>query len=181
MTMIRSGKQTNVIAVITKNTPESNPKHSIQILALDLSHPTTPEVTPPNGTPAKESHPTITGSHPKQVGPPWYTSFIYPWNMASWTREFWVYLWEVWWIVAKMECTFYVNPNGTLANLHLWFVPTLDTSKLLFLWGVLSRHPKRAIKRETNPTGTAPTGSPNVTSSIKLVDVKNLPVSAHIW
>ena len=61
-------------------------------------------------------------------------------------------------MVAKMEWVFYANPNGTLANLHLWFVPTLDTSKLLFLWGILSGHPKRAIKRETNPTGTAPIG-----------------------
>jgi len=57
-----------------------------------------------------------------------------------------------------MECTFYVYPNGTLANPYLWFVPALDTPKLLFLWGILSGHPKRAIKRETNPTGTAPTG-----------------------
>ena len=103
------------------------------ILALDLSHPTTPEVAPPNGTPVKKSHRTIAGSHPKQVGPPWYTSFVYPWNRVSWTREIWVYLWEVWWIVAKMECTFYVNPNGTLANRYLWFVPALDTSKFLFL------------------------------------------------
>ena len=109
----------------------------LMLLALDLSHPTTPEVTPPNGTPVKKSHPTITGSHPKQVGPPWYTSFICPWNMVSWTREFWVYLWEVWWIVAKMECTFYANPNGTLANPYLWFVHTFDTSKPLFLWGML--------------------------------------------
>ncbi len=82
----------------------------IYVLALDLSHPTTPEVTPPNGTLEKKSHPTITGSHPKQVGPPWYTSFIYPWNiwnMVSWTREFWVYLWEVWWIVASITYVIY--------------------------------------------------------------------------
>ena len=58
------------------------------VRALDLSHPTTPEVTPPNGTPVKKSHPTITGSHPKQVGPPWYTSFIYPWNMHTEFKDF---------------------------------------------------------------------------------------------
>ena len=64
----------------------------------------------------EKSHPTITGSHPKQAGPQRYTSFIYPWNMVSWTREFWVYLWEVRWTVAKMECAFYLYPNGTLSS-----------------------------------------------------------------
>ena len=47
-------------------------------------------------------------------------------------------------MVAKMECTFYVNPNGTLANLYLWFVPALDTSKLFsygeYFQGILKEH-----------------------------------------
>ena len=79
-------------------------------------------------------------------------------------------------MVAKMEWTFYANPNGTLGNLHLWFVPTLDTSKLLFLWRILSGYLKRAIKRETNPTGTAPMGygMPTHTSQIA-VEHRQLP------
>ena len=45
-------------------------------------------------------------------------------------------------MAVKMESTFYVNRNGTLANPHLWFAPTLDTSKLLFLRGILSGYLK---------------------------------------
>ena len=53
---------------------------------------------------ARPLAPHNTGSHPKQVGPPWYTSLIYPWNMVSWTREVWVHLWEVWWIGMYSLC-----------------------------------------------------------------------------